>query len=132
MPITAGVIGGALKAAGVAALEVAAQGRRERLSMPKHHSIGGFSRVARQPAHWLGVILEIVLIALIDYTPWGNSIFGTAPISAQVWLFVMPFGIVLLALESCASGLSAGCCMMYCRNNFITAILTSTSLDEAR
>ena len=46
-----------------------------------------------------GVILEIALIVLIDYTPWGNLIFGTAPISAQVWLFVMPFGIVLFISE---------------------------------
>jgi magnesium-transporting ATPase (P-type) len=46
-----------------------------------------------------GVILEIALIVLIDYTPWGNLIFGTGPISAQVWLFVMPFGIALLISE---------------------------------
>ncbi len=46
-----------------------------------------------------GVILEIALIALIDYTPWGNSIFGTAPISAKVWLFVIPYGVVLLISE---------------------------------
>ena len=46
-----------------------------------------------------GVILEITLIVLIDYTSWGNGIFGTAPISAKVWLFVLPFGIVLLTLE---------------------------------
>jgi magnesium-transporting ATPase (P-type) len=46
-----------------------------------------------------GVILEIALIVLIDYTPWGNLIFGTAPISAEVWLFVMPFGIVLFISE---------------------------------
>jgi calcium-translocating P-type ATPase len=46
-----------------------------------------------------GVILEITLIVLIDYTPWGNVIFGTAPIAAQAWFFVIPFGILLLALE---------------------------------
>jgi hypothetical protein len=46
-----------------------------------------------------GVILEIALIVLIDYTHWGNLIFATAPISAQIWLFVMPFGIVLFISE---------------------------------
>jgi len=46
-----------------------------------------------------GVILEIALIVLIDYSPWGNLIFATAPISAQVWLFVVPFGIVLFIAE---------------------------------
>jgi sodium/potassium-transporting ATPase subunit alpha len=35
-----------------------------------------------------GVVLEIALILLIDYTSWGNLIFGTAPIPRQVWLFI--------------------------------------------
>jgi len=39
------------------------------------------------------------LIVLIDYTPWGNLIFTTAPIFAEVWLFVIPFGVVLLTTE---------------------------------
>ena len=26
-----------------------------------------------------GIVLEIVLLGLIDYTPWGNAIFGTQP-----------------------------------------------------
>jgi magnesium-transporting ATPase (P-type) len=46
-----------------------------------------------------GVLLEVVLILLIDYTAWGNAIFETAPISGGVWLFVMPFAVGLLALE---------------------------------
>ncbi len=46
-----------------------------------------------------GVTLEITLIVLIDYTSWGNLIFGTAPIAAKVWLFVIPFGVVLLVTE---------------------------------
>ena len=46
-----------------------------------------------------GVVLEVALILAIDYTPWGNLIFGTAPISGRVWLFVMPFAIGLVALE---------------------------------
>jgi magnesium-transporting ATPase (P-type) len=46
-----------------------------------------------------GIALEIVLIALIDYTPWGNAIFGTAPIPADVWLFILPFAVAMIALE---------------------------------
>jgi magnesium-transporting ATPase (P-type) len=46
-----------------------------------------------------GVMLEIALILLIDYTAWGNSLLETAPIGGQVWLFVAPFGLGLLLLE---------------------------------
>jgi magnesium-transporting ATPase (P-type) len=46
-----------------------------------------------------GVVLEVGLIALIAYTPWGNALIGTAPIGGEVWLFVLPFAIGLLALE---------------------------------
>lgn len=47
----------------------------------------------------VGIALEIAIIALIDYTPWGNAIFGTAPIPAQVWLFILPFAGAMIALE---------------------------------
>lgn len=46
-----------------------------------------------------GVALEIVLILLIDYTPWGNSVVDTASIAAEVWLFVLPFAAAMLVLE---------------------------------
>jgi calcium-translocating P-type ATPase len=46
-----------------------------------------------------GVVLELALILLIDYTPWGNALFGTLPISVDVWLYVIPFAILMLALE---------------------------------
>jgi magnesium-transporting ATPase (P-type) len=46
-----------------------------------------------------GVLLEVALILLIVYTAWGNVIIGTAPISARVWLFIMPFAVGLLVLE---------------------------------
>jgi calcium-translocating P-type ATPase len=46
-----------------------------------------------------GVLLEIVLIFMIDYTAWGNLLLGTAPIGGHVWLFVAPFGVGLLVLE---------------------------------
>lgn len=46
-----------------------------------------------------GVAVEIALILLIDYTPWGNRLVGTAPIGGEVWLFVVPFALAMLMLE---------------------------------
>ena len=46
-----------------------------------------------------GVAAEIALILAIDYTPWGNLMFGTAPVGLDVWLFVIPFAFAMLALE---------------------------------
>lgn len=46
-----------------------------------------------------GVAVEIALIVLIDYTAWGNAIFGTSPIAAGVWLYVIPFAFTMLARE---------------------------------
>jgi magnesium-transporting ATPase (P-type) len=47
----------------------------------------------------IGVAAESLLIALIVYTPWGHAIFGTAPISLSVWLFIIPFAFGMLVLE---------------------------------
>jgi magnesium-transporting ATPase (P-type) len=46
-----------------------------------------------------GVALEIALILIIDYTAWGNLIFGTLPIAPDVWLFILPFALAMLLLE---------------------------------
>ncbi len=46
-----------------------------------------------------GLLVEVSLILLITYTPWGNLVFGTAPISLEAWLFVVPFALGALALE---------------------------------
>lgn len=47
----------------------------------------------------LGVALEIILILLIVYTPLGNSLFGTASIDMDVWLYAIPFCLVMLILD---------------------------------
>jgi sodium/potassium-transporting ATPase subunit alpha len=47
----------------------------------------------------VGVIVEIALILLIDYTPAGNAVFGTAPIPLAVWFFVLPFAMGMPVLE---------------------------------
>lgn len=46
-----------------------------------------------------GVGLELLLVALFDYTPWGQAVLGTAPVGASTWLFLLPFALAMLAGE---------------------------------
>jgi len=46
-----------------------------------------------------GIVAEIVLILVIDYTAAGNALFGTAPIGVGAWLVVVPFAVTLLAVD---------------------------------
>jgi len=46
-----------------------------------------------------GIAAELLIILLINYTGWGNMLFGTAQIGADVWLFILPFTIALIVLE---------------------------------
>jgi magnesium-transporting ATPase (P-type) len=46
-----------------------------------------------------GVAAELVLILLIDYTPAGQAVFGTAPIALGSWLMVIPFALTMLIAE---------------------------------
>jgi sodium/potassium-transporting ATPase subunit alpha len=46
-----------------------------------------------------GVVLEIVLLMAIDYTPWGNALLGTAAVPGDLWLFMVPFALGMLVLE---------------------------------
>jgi len=44
-----------------------------------------------------GVALEITLMALFDYSAWGNLLLDTAPVPlARLWPFLLPFAIVML------------------------------------
>jgi magnesium-transporting ATPase (P-type) len=47
----------------------------------------------------IGIAVELGLLAFIVYTPWGNLIFGTAPLRPSAWLFMLPFPPAMLALE---------------------------------
>ena len=47
----------------------------------------------------LGVLFEIAILLLINYTTWGNSLLGTAPIGEDVWIFVVPFAAGMFLLE---------------------------------
>ena len=42
-----------------------------------------------------GLAAEALLILSIVYTPWGNKLFGTAPLTAEAWLFALPFALLL-------------------------------------
>ena len=48
---------------------------------------------AKEFAHFFAIILWI------DYPPWGNALFGTAPLQAAVWFFILPFAIAMVAPE---------------------------------
>jgi hypothetical protein len=46
-----------------------------------------------------GTILEVGLVASIDYTALGNAAFGTAPIGAEVWWLMVPFARAMILLK---------------------------------
>lgn len=47
----------------------------------------------------IGVISEIVILLLINYSPWGNSLLGTAPIENEVWGIIILCATVMFILE---------------------------------
>jgi magnesium-transporting ATPase (P-type) len=46
-----------------------------------------------------GIVVELVLIAAIDYTPLGNAFFATAAIPWVAWLVPVPFAFALIAFD---------------------------------
>ncbi len=48
---------------------------------------------------FIGIAFEILLQIFIVYHPLGNRIFATAPISANIWLILIPFAILLFTAE---------------------------------
>jgi magnesium-transporting ATPase (P-type) len=58
-------------------------------------SFGLFSN----PLILVGIAAEVALIVFIDYSSWGNRLFATAPIPLDVWLYVIPFAVGMLAME---------------------------------
>jgi sodium/potassium-transporting ATPase subunit alpha len=46
-----------------------------------------------------GVGVEVALILWIVYTQPGNWLFGAAPLGLDVWLFVVPFAVLMVGLE---------------------------------
>jgi sodium/potassium-transporting ATPase subunit alpha len=46
-----------------------------------------------------GIVAEVGLILAIDFTAFGNAVFGTAAIGYEAWLVVLPFAVAMLALD---------------------------------
>ena len=46
-----------------------------------------------------GVLVELLIIFAIDYTPWGNALFGTAPLPPAIWLIAGFFSALMWSLE---------------------------------
>jgi sodium/potassium-transporting ATPase subunit alpha len=47
----------------------------------------------------VGVVVEIVLLLLIVYTPAGHAAFGTFALPAWVWPLLVGFAVLVAALE---------------------------------
>jgi magnesium-transporting ATPase (P-type) len=65
-------------------------------------------RLGSNPLLLWGIVIELLLILVIDYTAWGNLLFGTTPIPARVWLFAVPFALGMLVLEEVRKRLLRG------------------------
>ncbi len=70
------------------------------LFLCRHPALSAFSRTHRRNSLiGYGILFELSLLLLIDYTPWGNALFGTAPIGAEVWLYIALFMPGMLLFE---------------------------------
>jgi len=70
------------------------------LFLCRHPTLSAFSPAL--PANRLivwGIAFELLLMLLLVYTAPGNALLGTAPLAAEVWLFIIPFGFAMLSLE---------------------------------
>jgi len=47
----------------------------------------------------MGIVFEIILQIVLVYTPVGQMLFALAPIPLSVWLFLVPFAILLFMAE---------------------------------
>ena len=46
-----------------------------------------------------GITLEVALMILIDFTPLGNQLLGTAPLPARAWLVILPCALAMFLVE---------------------------------
>jgi len=66
----------------------------------RHPVLSSFGRgYASNRLLWYGIAFELLLLLLIDYTPWGNALFGTAALGLDVWLFILPCMLLMLLAE---------------------------------
>jgi calcium-translocating P-type ATPase len=52
-----------------------------------------------------GVLTEIALILGVVYTAPGQALFATAPLPGAVWLFMLPFALLMLVAEELRKGM---------------------------
>jgi magnesium-transporting ATPase (P-type) len=57
------------------------------------------SGFASNPLILWGIAAEFALLAAIVYTPLGQSLFGTAALPLDVWLYILPFAAAMFGLE---------------------------------
>ncbi|MDP2808586.1 MAG: cation-transporting P-type ATPase [Rhodocyclaceae bacterium] len=57
-----------------------------------------------------GLAAEFGLLLVIVYTPWGNRLFGTAPLGLDVWLYMLPFALALGVAEEARKALVSAFC----------------------
>jgi magnesium-transporting ATPase (P-type) len=55
--------------------------------------------LASNPLILWGLAVEAALLLAIVYTPLGQALFGTAPLPAAAWAFMVPFALAMLAVE---------------------------------
>jgi calcium-translocating P-type ATPase len=55
--------------------------------------------LASNPLILWGIAFELALLGAIVTTPWGQALFGTAPLTPETWLFILPFMAAMLVLE---------------------------------
>ena len=65
----------------------------------EHFDVDQYRFFAVNVGQVAGIIAELALILLVNYTPLGNRLFGTAPIAWSVWLFAIPFALGMFILE---------------------------------
>jgi magnesium-transporting ATPase (P-type) len=59
----------------------------------------GMQRPPRNRLLLVAIGIELLTLAAIVWTPWGNAVVGTAPLDPIVWLSVLPFAFVMIVGE---------------------------------
>ena len=47
-----------------------------------------------------GLAVELALILLIAYTPWGNALLGTQPLPWDTWLYLLPWAVAMVVVDT--------------------------------
>ncbi|MCK7472387.1 MAG: cation-translocating P-type ATPase [Desulfomicrobium escambiense] len=72
---------------------------RERFCLPLLPAVPVQHRVLFESLVFGGILFEVALQLFIVYHPFGNRVFGTAPLGLEIWLMLLPFSILLVVAE---------------------------------